>query len=103
MHLTTSSVSVPQRERAARQTHDGLDRSLLCVEHLLESTIEFVAIVASSQKWVDEVELTRWLKRAGIGLNHNNPEDRRIDWDEKQKCLQRIRKVFENQEQVPEQ
>lgn len=101
MHLTSSAVTVPQRERAARQTHDGIDRSLLCAENFLERVIEFVAIAASASRveGVDEERVLTWLKQAGIGLTS---EDRRINWNSKQQCLQTIRNAFVNQTPAPE-
>lgn len=103
MQLTTSAVTVPQRERAARQTHDGIDRSLLCAEHFLERVIEFVAVSASActLEGVDEIRLAAWLKQAGIGLSQER-EDRRVSWGSKQQCLQEICNIFEARESASE-
>ncbi|MDW8318514.1 MAG: hypothetical protein RMN53_11825 [Anaerolineae bacterium] len=103
MHLTTSAVTVPQRQRAVRQTHDGIDRSLLCAEHFLERVIEFAAASAAACKLnaVDDTKLVAWLKQAGIGLTQDK-EERRISWDTKQQCLQAIRNAFEAQTPAPE-
>lgn len=98
MLLTQGVVSVLQRERAVQQTHDGVDRCLLYVEHFLELLIEFAAIVARYAQVADAEEQRSWLKQAGIGLT----QDDRITWNSKQQTLQTIRKKIETCDLAPE-
>lgn len=96
--LAQGVVSVLQRERAVQQTHDGVDRCLLCVEHFLELLIEFAAIVARYARAADAEEQRSWLKQAGIGLT----QDDRITWNSKQQTLQTVRKKIETCDLAPE-
>lgn len=97
--LAQSVVAVSQRERAAQQTHDGVDRCLLCVEHFLELLVEFAAVVARYAQVADVEEQRSWLKQAGIDLTQ---DDTRISWNSKQQTLQTIRKKIETRDQAPE-
>ncbi len=96
--LAHNAITLPQKERAVQQIHDGIDRCLLYVEHFLELLVEFLAVVAGYAGLADDQEQQKWLKRAGIGLT---PEDKNIAWDTKQQELQKIRKKFEDLAQVP--
>lgn len=97
--LTQSAITAPQRERAVQQTHDGIDRCLLCVEHFLEMLVEFATVVAGYAKVADQIEQSSWLKQAGVSLNQ---DDRHINWDSKQKTLQTIRRKIESRADPPE-
>gem|GEM_PF-5687014 len=82
--LAESSVHYVQRIRASQQVHDGLDRSLLCIERFLELIFEFFAKVAFYYGTANEDDLKAW----GDELSE-------ADWNKKQQRLQTVFKRFE--------
>lgn len=87
LDLAYPNIALPRRLQAIQRVHDGLDRSLLCAERLLDLLVEFLSLTLLNLGWVSEEESDPWLTAVGVLAPKRQKEERSREWGNKQRIL----------------